>query len=88
MILSSAEAIFASSTSKSGPWIPLIEREDLRSSTESTISTSLIHNIASEGKSEQELTWVLNLIFQYITDDGVENYQTEAPISVVFAVQP
>ena len=34
-------------------------------------STSLIHNIASEGKKEKELTWVLNLIFQCINDDGV-----------------
>ena len=40
MTLFSAEAIFASSTSKSGPWIPLTEHEDLNSSTESTISTS------------------------------------------------
>ena len=28
--------------------------------------------LASEGKSEQDLPWVLNLIFQYINDDGVE----------------
>ena len=40
MILFSAEAILASSNSKSGPGVPLIEREDLRSSTDSTISTS------------------------------------------------
>ena len=65
MILFSAEAILASSNSKSGPGVPLIEREDLRSSTDSTISTSLIHNIASEGEREQALTCVLNLIFQH-----------------------
>ena len=32
-----------------------------------------IHNIASKGKSEQELTWFSNLIFQYMSDDGVGN---------------
>ena len=36
-------------------------------------STSLIQNIASEGDLEQELTWVLNLIFQHENDEGVEN---------------
>ena len=51
--LFSAEAIFASSSSKFGKFSPAIDREDLNSSTESTISTYLIHNIASEGKSEQ-----------------------------------
>ena len=42
MILFSAEAIFASSTSKFGIGIPLVDDEDFKSSTESTISTSLI----------------------------------------------
>ena len=42
-----------------------IECDDVKSSTESTISTSLIHYISSEGELEQELTWVLNLIFQH-----------------------
>ena len=37
--------------------------------SESTISTSVIHNIASEGEPEQALTWVLNLTFLY---DNVE----------------
>ena len=64
MIRFSAEAIFASSTSKSGIRIPLTEQEDLRSSTDSTISTSLIHSIASVGNCEQVHTSVLNLIFQ------------------------
>ena len=35
MILFCAEAIFASSTSKFGNWIPLVDDEDLNSSTES-----------------------------------------------------
>ena len=33
----------------------------------------LEHNIASERKSEQEFTCVLNLIFQYENDEGVVN---------------
>ena len=60
----SAEAIFASSTSKSGVRIPFLEREDLRSSTNSTVSTSLIQCIASVGNCEQIHTSVLNFIFQ------------------------
>ena len=51
-----------------------IDREDFGSSTESAISTSLIHNVASEGKSEKELSWVLNLIFQHTNDDGVGEF--------------
>ena len=39
----------------------LVDRDDSNSSTESTISASLIHNIASKVKPEQALTWVLNL---------------------------
>ena len=58
------EAILTSSNSKSGPGVPLMEREDFRSSTESTISTSLFHSIASVGHCEQVHTSVLNLIFQ------------------------
>ena len=73
MILFKAEAILASSSSKFGKSFPAIDRDDLNSSTESTISTSLIHDIASEGKSEQELTWVLNLIFQHENDECVGN---------------
>ena len=53
MILFSAEAILASSTSKFGIEIPRIDDEDLNSSTESTNSTSLIHCIASVGNCEQ-----------------------------------
>ena len=66
MILFKAEAIHASSTSKFG-------RDDFKSSTESTISTSLIHNMASEGELEQTLTWVVHLIFQHENVEGVEN---------------
>ena len=43
MILFSAEAILASSSSKFCIWILLTDDEDFNSSTESTISTSLIH---------------------------------------------
>ena len=58
MILFSAKAIFASSTLKSGIRIPLTEREDFKSSTESTISTPLIHSIASVKNCEQVHTSV------------------------------
>ena len=73
MILFSAEAILASSNSKFGPGVPLIEREDLRSSTESTISTSVIHSIVFEGNCEQEHTSVLNLMFQHANVADVVN---------------
>ena len=73
MILFSAEAILASSTSKFGIWIPLTDDEDLRSSTDSTISTSLIHSIASIGNCEQVHTSVLNLIFQQANVVSVGN---------------
>ena len=73
MILFSAEAILASSTSKSGIRIPLADDEDFESSTESTISTSLIQCIASVGKCEQVHYSVLNLIFQQANVDGVVN---------------
>ena len=54
MILFRAEAILASSTSKFGKFLSATDRDDLNSSIESTISTSLIHNIAFDGKSGQE----------------------------------
>ena len=72
MILFNAEAILASSTSKFGIETPRID-EDLKSSTESTISTSLIHCIASVGNCEQVHTSVLNLIFQQAKVAGVGN---------------
>ena len=58
MILFSAEAILASSTSKFGIETPRIDDEVLNSSTESTNSTSLIHCIASVGNCEQVHTSV------------------------------
>ena len=83
MILFSAEAILASSTSKSGIRIPLIDDENLRSSTESTISTSLIQCIASVRNCEQVHTSVLNLIFQEANVAGVGNCQNEGVRSAV-----
>ena len=68
MIVFNAEAILESSSSKFGKFLPAVDREDFNSSIESTICTSLTHNIASEGKSEQELTSVLKLNFQKIND--------------------
>ena len=50
--------------SKFGIDIPRVDDEDLKSSTESTISTSLIQCVASVGNCEQVQTSVLNLIFQ------------------------
>ena len=73
MILFSAEAILASSTSKSGIRIPLTDDEDFKASTESNISTSLNQCIASVGKFEQVHTSVLNLIFQQAKVAGVGN---------------
>ena len=70
-LVQSREAILASSIFKFGKSLPAIGREDFHSSTESTISTSLIHNMASEGKSAQELNWVLNLVFQHENDEKV-----------------
>ena len=87
MILFEAETIIASNISKFGKFLPAIDRKDFNSSTEKTISTSFIHNIAPEGKSEQVVIWFLNLIFQYKSEDGVGIYQIEVPISAVFAVQ-
>ena len=56
MILFRADAILASSSSEFGKFSSAIDRDHFKSSTESTISTSWIHNIASEGKPEQEHT--------------------------------
>ena len=59
-------AILASNISKLGNWIkPWIERDGSGSSTDSTISTCLIHNIASEENWDKNSYWVLNLIFQH-----------------------
>ena len=88
MILFSAEAILASSTSKFGIEIPRIDDEDLKSSTESTISASLIHCIASVGNCEQVHTSVLNLIFQQANVAGVGTCQSEDPKSAVVVGLP
>ena len=88
MILSSAEAILASSTSKFGIEIPRIDDEDFNSSTESTISTSLIHCIASVRNCEQVHTSVLNLIFQQANVDGVRICQSEDPKFAFFNESP
>ena len=77
MILLSAEAILASSTSKFVIEIPRIDDEDFKSSTESTISTSLIHCIPSVGNCEQVHTSVLNLIFQQTNVAGEGNLSKE-----------
>ena len=63
MILFSAEAILASSTSKFGSEIPLVDDEDIKSSTESTISTSLIQCIPSIFSSSKQ-TWLVQGICQ------------------------
>ena len=73
MILFSTEAILASSTSKFGIEKPRNDDKDFKSSTESTISTSLIHCKASVGNCEQVHTSVLNLIFQQANVAGVGN---------------
>ena len=73
MILFKAEAILASSISIFGKSLPAIDREDFNSSNQSTISTSLIHHRVSVQKSEQVVTWFLNLIFQNENDEGVGN---------------
>ena len=88
MILFSAEAILASSTSKFGIEIPRVDDEDLNSSTESTNSTSLIHCIASVGNWEQIQTSVLNLIFQQANVAGVGTCQNEDPKSAVVVGLP
>ena len=73
MILFSAEAINPRIKyfTKFGIEIPRIDDEDFKSSTESTISTSLIQCIASVGNCEQVHTSVLNLIFQQANVAGV-----------------
>ena len=72
MILFSAKAILASSTSKIVTEMPL-DDEDFKSSTESTNSTSLIHCIASVGNCEQVHTSILHLIFQQASVAGDGN---------------
>ena len=73
MILFRVEAIFASSISKFGKFFLQTDRDDFNSSNESTTSTSLLHDTASDGKSEQPVTWFLNRIFHTKNDCGVGN---------------
>ena len=58
--------------SKFGNLCPPIDCEVMRSSTVSTISTSLVHNIASARYPEQEHTLVLKFVFQhqYVAGSG------------------
>ena len=63
MIFFKSDAIFALNISKFGDLCPPIDCDDLNSSTDSTIFTSLITNIASVGKLEQEHTSVSKLGF-------------------------
>ena len=79
MILFNAEAILASSTSKSVIRIHLTDNEDFDSYTESTISTSLIQCIASVGNCEQVHTSVLTLTFQQANVAGVGNLSKSTP---------
>ena len=73
MILFKTEAFSQLTSQNLEKIFPAIDREDFNSSTESTISTSLIHSIASEGKSKQIVTWLLNLIFQHENVECVGN---------------
>ena len=72
MILFKAEAILASNNSNFG-YFPAKDREDFNSSNGSTISTSEIHNIASDGQSEHVVTWFTYLIFQHKNVESVWN---------------
>ena len=54
--------------------ISKIDRDVLRSSSESTISTSWIRRIASEGSREPEHTSVLKLVFQHCKVEGAGNF--------------
>ena len=74
MILFSAEAILASSTSKFGKSFRITDREDFSPSKESTISTSVIHDMAADGKSEPFETCVLNRVFHTENDDRSGNW--------------
>ena len=82
-----AEAIFASSISKVGNRWPSVDCDVFRSSTESTISPSLIQCTASEVKLELEHTSVLKLVFQYwkcrMVREFIENSFSRPDSSVV-----
>ena len=72
----SAEAILASSGSKFGIRIPLTGHEDLKSSTESTNSTSLIHCIASVGNSR---CWSAPQVFEESPSLGMTELLLDGP---------
>ena len=74
MFLFREDAILASSISKVRKWVnPWIECDDFYLFTASTISTSLIHNIAFEGQLDQAHIWDLILLFQHENVEGVGN---------------
>ena len=73
MIVFRAEAIFVEYFKKCGKFLPEADRRDFNSSSESTTSTSLTHNIASDWKSEQVVNWFLNRIYQTKNDCGLGN---------------
>ena len=56
-----------------GRFFSVMDRKDFNSSNESTISTSLIHNMTSDKKSEQVVAWFLNRIFQHKNVESVGN---------------
>ena len=58
---------------KFGKFFPETDRKQSNSSKESTISTYLIHNKASDGNFAQVMTWVLNRSFHTKNDCGVGN---------------
>ena len=60
------------SRSLENPYHKLIAR--INSSKGSKISTSLIHNIASDGKSEQVVTWFLNRLFHTKNDWWIREF--------------
>ena len=61
---------------------------DSRSSTESTFYTSLVHNIASVGKFEQEHTSVLKLVFQHWMSKDLGIHRNALPRLDSLVVQP
>ena len=68
--------------------LPLIERDDFKSSTEWTISTSLILHIAPTENRNMSLPGFGILSSNMKTSNVWEICQTEAPIFAVFADHP
>ena len=95
MIFFRADAVFASSISKFGNRRPSIHCDVSRSSTDSTISTSLmtistslIHNVASVGKLEPEHISVLKHFSNTEQSKGQGNYRNAFPRPHSSVVQP